>query len=247
MKIGIIVQARMGSTRLPGKVLKKIYRNETLLDLIINNLKELNHTIIIATTNKKIDRNIVNFAVNHNIDYYCGDENNVLKRFINCSLEFDITNIIRICADNVFIQNQFISQLIDNIALNYDYMSYKVGGVNTILTHWGLFGEYVTLDTLEMVQKKTNKKEYLEHLTNYIYTHPNEYKIKYWDVPKELMRTDVRLTIDNKRDFEICRNIIDYLQINDLDWSYKNILIYLEANQNLFEKMQRNIITNKKF
>ena len=126
-------------------------------------------------------------------------------------------------------------------------MSYKIGNVNSILTHWGLFGEYVTLDTLETVQKKTNKKEYLEHLTNYIYTHPNEYKIKYWDVPKELMRTDVRLTIDNKGDFEICRSIINYLQTNDLNWSYKNILIYLEANQNLFEKMQKNIITNKKF
>ena len=59
MEIGIIIQARMGSTRFPGKVLKKIYKNDTLLDVIIKNLKELNQKIIIATTNNSKDEEIV--------------------------------------------------------------------------------------------------------------------------------------------------------------------------------------------
>ena len=246
MKIGIIIQARMGSSRYPGKVLKKIYNGESLLDLLLMNLKPLNQKIIIATTKKKIDEEIIALAKNHNINYYCGDEDNVLKRFIECSKKFEISHIIRICADNIFIQTEFISKLIDNAHLNYDYMSYQINGINTILSHWGLFGEYITFEAMRKAQKRTNKKEYLEHVTNYVYTNPKEFRIKYWNVPQDLLREDVRLTIDTLEDFEICKVIIEYLNTHNLDWNYKNILNYLENNPMLSQKMRENIKKNKK-
>lgn len=246
MKIGIIVQARMGSIRYPGKVLQKIYESNRLLDLLLINLKSLNQNIIVATTENKIDEEIIETAIKHEVDYYCGDENNVLSRYIECSKKFGISPIIRICADNIFIQNEFISQLIDNSHLAYDYMSYQVNEVNTILTHWGMFGEYVTLDALEKVQQNTTQGEHLEHVTNYIYTHPKEFRIKYWNVPKELWRDDIRLTIDTVEDFKICKEIIEYLKIHNLDWNYNNIINYLESSPQLFEKMRENIKKNKK-
>jgi len=247
MKLGVIIQARMGSTRFPGKVLEEMYNGQTLLDLILMNLKALSQQLIIATTDQKIDESIINVAKSHRVDYYCGDEENVLERFINAAEYFQISDIIRICADNVFVQNEFLMKLIDNAHLNYDYMSYEINGINAILTHWGFFGEYVTLNALKKVKSKTNKLMYQEHVTNYIYTHPNEFNIKYWDVPQKLSLEDVRLTIDTVEDFDICVDIIEYLNTHNLEWNYKNIINYLENNPKLFQKMRENIKKNRKF
>lgn len=247
MEIGIIVQARMGSTRFPGKVLTKIYKNNTLLDVIIQNLKKLNQKIIIATTNNYKDEEIVKVVKKHNLDYFRGDEQNVLKRFIDCAKKFKIKNIIRICADNCFIQNEFISSYLYKFNLRYDYISYRVSNINGILTHWGLFGEFVSLKALKIVQKRTNKKEYLEHVTNYVYTHPNQFKIKYIEAPEELLRDDIRLTIDTVEDLKICKNIVKYLTDNNIEWKYQKIIDYIENNQDLLEIMRENIKKNKKF
>lgn len=244
--IAIIIQARTGSTRFKCKTLKKIYNEHSILDLIIENLKSLNCKIIIATTDRESDKEIVSTAIKYDLDYYCGDENNVLKRFIECALEFNVSKIIRVCADNVFIQLKFISTLIKNRNSNFDYMSYKIGETNAILTHWGLFGEFVTLKALKTVQQKTINNFYLEHVTNYIYTHPNEFKIKFFDVPQELLRRDVRLTIDTLDDFKICKNIIKYLTQRHLIWNYINILEYLNKFPSVLKDMLINIKRNEK-
>lgn len=246
MKIGIIIQARMGSTRYPKKVLQKIHKEQTILDIILLNLKTINYPLIVATTTQNEDDMIIDLAKKHEVDYYRGDEKNVLKRFIGAAEKYEISEIIRICADNVFIQNEFISHLINKSHLKYDYMSFEINGTNAILTHWGLFGEYVTLNALKRVQKLTDKQEYLEHVTNYIYTNSPDFKIKLWSVPKILMRKDVRLTIDTIEDFELCKIIIDYLDTHNLDWNYTNIINYLQKNPNLFQKMQENIKKNRK-
>jgi len=151
-----------------------------------------------------------------------------------------------VCSDNIFIQNEFILSLINNISLHYDYVSYRINDLNAILTHWGLFGEYVTLDALKKVQTKANTKEYFEHVTNYIYTHPEEFKIKYLDVPLEIKRRDIRLTIDTIEDFRICKNIIEILEENNLKWNYKNILSIINNNKEILDQMKISINNNKK-
>lgn len=244
--IGIIVQARMGSTRFKGKVLKKIYNDETILDITLKNLKPLNCDIIIATSTNKLDNDIVKFAIKNNLKYYCGDEFNVLKRFIDSALEFNISKIIRICSDNIFIQPKLLSPFIEYNNSNYDYISYKIGDKNAILTHWGLFGEYVSLEALKKVLKRTKNKNHLEHITSYIYKNPNDFNIHFLDVPSELMREDIRLTIDTFEDYIICKKIIHYLNAKKLDWDYKNILNFINKNSDILDIMKKNIEKNKK-
>ncbi len=236
--IGIIIQARTGSTRLKNKVLKKIFNEYSILDLMINNLKTLKCKIIIATTFNQSDKDIVKIAIKHQVDYFCGDESNVLKRFINCAKEFKISKIIRVCADNVFIQPQFLSKFIKFKNKNYEYMSYKVGEINSILSHWGLFGEYVTLKALQKVSNMTENEVDLENVTYYIYSHSSKFEIKYFNVPNKLKRSDIRLTIDTINDFEICKKIIYFLEKNKLNWDYENILKYIDKNPSILEEMQ---------
>ncbi|MFW9930754.1 MAG: hypothetical protein ACFFD1_15300, partial [Candidatus Thorarchaeota archaeon] len=99
---------------------------------------------------------------------------------------------------------------------------------------------------LEKVQKMTTDPEFLEHVTNFIYTHPKDFNIKYWKAPQELLREDVRLTIDTVEDLEICKVLIEFLNRHNLEWSYANIINYLESNPQLFYKMKENIKKNKK-
>lgn len=236
----------MGSVRLKGKVLKQIYEEKTILDFIINNLKKINHKIIIATTKSSSDKEIVEKAKFHNVEYYCGDEDNVLRRFIECARTYDVSEIIRVTADNVFIQPYFVNQIINMNKSSLDYISFKIGTQNTVLMHLGLFCEFATLNALEKVASKTSNKKDLEHVTYYIYNHPREFKIKYLEVPKELHRNDIRLTIDTMEDFEICKNIIYYLKQNEIQWHYNNILNYIKSKPKLLEQMKRNIIKMKK-
>jgi len=232
----------MGSARLKGKVLKKIYENETILDFIITNLKKLNYKIIIATTQKALDKKIVKKAKFHNVDYYCGDEDNVLKRYIECAKKYNVSEIIRVTGDNVFIQPYFVDQIINKNKSYLDYISYKIGSQNVLQNHLGFFCEFVTLNALEKVACKTTNKKDLEHVTYHIYNHPRKFKIKYLEVPKELHRNDIRLTIDTIEDFEICEKIIKYLKENGIEWQYNNILDYIQKNPRILEQMKRNII-----
>ncbi|MHA2338402.1 MAG: cytidylyltransferase domain-containing protein [Candidatus Hodarchaeales archaeon] len=240
-KTAIIIQARMGSTRLKGKILKIIDKNKTILDLLLENLKSLNQKIIIATTNNRADMDIIETANNHDLDWFRGDEDNVLKRYIDCANEYNISRIIRITSDNVFVQPELIKPLIENKNQALDYISYKVREKNVILTHWGLFGEYIKLDALKKIHSVSKAKIDLEHVTYYIYTHENEFNIELWDVPPKLNRFDIRLTIDTIEDFNICKEIVKYLRENNLEWHYRNILGYIDGNSDLKERIKRNI------
>lgn len=231
----------MGSTRFPGKVLAKIHKDDTLLDVIIKNLNKLNQKIIIATTNTKKDEEIVKVCKNHKLDYFRGDEENVLQRFIDCAIKFKIKNIIRVTSDNIFIQPSLISPLIEHNRSDLDYISYKIGNKNVVLSHWGFFGEYVTLKALKKVKLLTNKKEDLEHVTSYIYHHPDEFNIELWDAPKELQRNDIRLTIDTIEDFKICQKVLNFIKKKDLEPNHKNILKFINKNPGVLEEMKAQI------
>ena len=96
----IILQARLGSTRFPKKIFKKIL-NKTILEYLINRLKisKLTKKIIVATTTKKIDLPIVKLCRRMKIDCFRGSEKDVLKRYFDCAKKYNVKNIIRITSD----------------------------------------------------------------------------------------------------------------------------------------------------
>ena len=243
--LAIIIQARLASTRYPGKILKPIYKEKTVLDLLLENLETLNIKLVIATTFNESDKAIIETAHKHGVDYFRGDENNVLKRYIDCAKEHGINKIIRITSDNVFIQPDLIKPLINLEDSDYDYASYQIGNKNVVLTHWGFFGEFVTLKALEKVISKSSDKKDLEHVTYYIFNHPYDFNLSFLNVPPELERDDIRLTIDIKEDFEICKEILNHLFRNNIDMNYKNILNYINNNPLLLERMKYNIKHSK--
>ena len=144
MNYAFVVQARLGSTRLPGKILKPFYGNQSILDLMVHKLSAIsNIPVIIATTNSVINEPIEKKALALGVKCFRGEENDVLKRFIDVAEYFDIQGIFRICSDNPFLDVHAARQLVE-IAMKScnDYISFDIDGTPSIKTHFGFWGEF---------------------------------------------------------------------------------------------------------
>ena len=128
-KINVIVQARMGSKRLPGKTLMKI-KDKPMLWHIINRLNQISEVdrIIIATSNSQADNEIYDMATYYNIDCFQGSESDVLNRFYNASLLFPSDDVIRVTGDCPLIDPQTIKKTNKIIYFKkYDYACVACG------------------------------------------------------------------------------------------------------------------------
>ena len=113
MQFGIIVQARMGSKRFPGKVLEE-YKGISILKVLIDKLKFINmgNKLIVATTKNKNDKKLIEFCKKNNIKYFIGPTNNVLERYYKCAKKYNVKNIIRLTADCPFIDSSLLRKMI---------------------------------------------------------------------------------------------------------------------------------------
>ena len=245
--ITLIVQARVGSTRLPNKILLPFFEQKSIISLIIEKLKSLpNTTIVLATTTNEKDTILADTAKSLHIKSYRGSENDVLARFICAAKQYNATRIIRICSDNPFLDIASLKELVEiGEQSNNDYVSFLVNDKPSIKTHFGFWAEYVTLEALEKVQAATQESIYHEHVTNYIYTHPQDFKIEWLKTPEVLQgREDIRLTIDTQQDFIDAQEI--YKHYVDNNMTIEDLVGYLDQNPSLLEKMKKEIKLNTK-
>ena len=124
--IDCIIQARLGSTRYPKKILQKISNNKTVLEFLLDQLQNSKSIdkIIIATTNLDEDDEIVNFCQEKNILFFRGDELNVLKRYYDCAKNFKSENILRVTSDCPLIDPNLIDYGINKFYEgDYDYLT----------------------------------------------------------------------------------------------------------------------------
>lgn len=247
-EVGIIIQARTGSKRFPNKVILNYYDDKSILEIIIRNLLSVysNRNIILATTLASKDDVLVNLASRLEVATFRGDEENVLQRFIDAANFYKYKYIIRVCADNPFMLVKSIDQLLSINYGGYDYVGYYVDeNTPAIKSHLGLYPELINLEALEKVQKKTNDEKYLEHVTNYIYTNPTLFNIKWIKVDNEVFfRDDIRLTIDTFEDFKISQEIYKYYNLKDL--SLSELLKIIDNNPSIKIRMKQQIGNNKK-
>jgi spore coat polysaccharide biosynthesis protein SpsF (cytidylyltransferase family) len=241
----IIIQARTGSTRLPGKMLLPFFKEQSIFDLILERLTRVfgKENIILATTDSSKDDVLADKVKQENIKVFRGSENDVLKRFIDCAEKFHVNDIIRVCADNPFIDTGLMKELI-GCEEAADYISFKIGERPSIKTHYGFFAERVTLAALKKANAASNEQLYHEHVTNYIYTYSSDFKIK-WLLAPELIaaRSDIRLTIDTLEDFETCKEIYSRLPEN---FSYEDVIHVIDNIPGVTQKMTTQIEKNGK-
>ena len=249
MNCGIIIQARMGSTRLPRKILREFYDRKSLIEIIINNLQKLDSAhVIVATSINPNNNELVTFLEKRNIPVYRGSENDVLSRFIGAAETYGIDGIVRICSDNPFLDRQGIEHLIEKgKTSDADYIGYRINNTPSIKTHFGFWGEFVTLNALKRVDATTKDKMSHEHVTIHMYTHPDEFKCEWIECPAYLQgRNDIRLTVDNEEDFINAQEVYSALCSIDPNFGLQDVVKYIDSHSELQESMKKMIANNQK-
>lgn len=247
--VGIVIQARVGSSRLPGKVARPFFEGKNILEIIIDRLKQTNLPVVLATTTHSADDLLETVALSKGITCFRGSENNVLDRFIQASSPFEYA--FRICADNPFLSMALMKEMRERaqeIDYDFDYMSYRISGIPAILTHFGVFGELVRSAALLDVASKTQDAFYLEHVTNYIYKHPAEFNINWLDIDNEtFISPDIRMTVDTQEDFELIQNLYVQLtsQFHSVELDAVNTFLEGHPEYMLKMKKQKEINTKK--
>ena len=203
--IGAIIQARMGASRLPGKVLKKI-SGEALIQHQIDRIKKSNNLekIIVATTKHPIDDDIVNFCYDNNIDYFRGSEDDVLSRYYECAKYHGISTIVRLTADCPLIDPTVIDKVINLFfESEVDYSSNTVPP-ETSLWPDGSDVEVFSFKALKRAYEESTKKEEREHVTFYFWKEKsNDFKTAQLDNNEDWSK--YRYTVDYIEDFKVLK------------------------------------------
>ena len=195
---GIIIQARTGSTRLPGKILKVI-NDRTLLDHIIDRLQELSieATVVIATSTLRGDDAVERFCKEKGVCCFRGSESNVLNRYYECAKEYGFDHIVRLTADNPFVDVEEVERLI----------TYHMEQGNDFTESFsqlpiGVGAEIFSFAALEEDMKKATMPHHFEHVDEYILENMELFKTGILSVPERKNRPEVLLTVDTQADYE---------------------------------------------
>jgi spore coat polysaccharide biosynthesis protein SpsF len=227
-----IIQARTGSTRLPGKVMLDLSGKSMLVRGVERIQKsKLLDNIVIATTTKPADNKIVELCKKMDWDYYCGNEEDVLDRYYYAAKEFQAKNVVRITSDCPLIEPAIIDQIIEKflkLGADVDYIS-NVFPVRTYPR--GLDTEMMSFSCLERCWKEDLNPAYREHVTQYIQHNPKAFKIREIHHLEDL--SFMRWTVDTSEDLEFVRKIFSHFRETHFSWT--DILEFLQKNPSLME------------
>ena len=227
MNINISIEARMTSTRLPGKVMMPI-NGKINLAIMIDRIKKskLVDNIIVATTINKEDDEIVNWCKDNDIGYFRGSEDNVYQRVLDTHIEFKSDIVVELTGDCPLLDPTIIDKAIKLYQDNdYDYVytnsNYPLG----------MAVQVYSLPILKSVS--TNRElEYqdMEHVTPYIYT-SGKYKLLAMEPENNQILKDLSVTLDTKEDFEVISNVCK--GFDDFDFSLEDIVNFANNNPQL--------------
>ena len=204
-----IIQARLGSTRLPGKVLKKIL-GKTVLEHIVERLHyaEKIDQIIIATSILRENDPIEELARKKEIPCFRGSEDDVLNRFYQAALQYKGDIVVRVTGDCPLVDPFVVDKIIDyHLSHGGDYTS------NTIKRTFprGIVAEVFTFDVLKRLCQMELDPAYREHVTQYILHNPENFKINSFTQEEIPFDTNWRWVLDTQADYEFIQNIFSQL------------------------------------
>ncbi|MGR9073097.1 MAG: cytidylyltransferase domain-containing protein [Gammaproteobacteria bacterium] len=204
-RVGIILQARTGSLRLPGKVLLP-FGGSTLLGWILDRCQSAPWPLIVATTDLPQDSAIVGYCKERDATYFCGSETDVLDRYYRCAETFGFEHVIRLTADNPFTDIEELARLVTfHLERCFDY-SQSIARLPV-----GIGAEIFSHNALMISWREGRELQHREHVNEYILENPQNFSIGCLDVPLNKRRRSLALTIDTREDYDRIRLLAETL------------------------------------
>ena len=223
----IFLQARMGSSRLPGKTLK-VLKDKPLIMCVIERLKLINNCKIVLLTSARLKDDILEKWCNeNNILCFRGSEENVLERYYEATQFYKADNIIRATGDNPLVEPYLAQKLLKkHIEIKADYSSNK-SEIGSNLPD-GLGVEIFTSEALKISMDKSTQEHHFEHVNEYILENKDKFRIyKDSNVPELVDKSYIRLTVDTVEDFKIVEKIFNHIDFH-IDINYKDLMEIVE-------------------
>ncbi|WP_414733591.1 cytidylyltransferase domain-containing protein [Acetobacterium carbinolicum] len=229
MKVICIVQARVGSSRLPGKVLKVIC-GKTVLQHVAERLRRVKNIdeLIIATTELDADDQIIDECLKLNIKYFRGSEKNVLSRYYLAAKENQADIVVRVTSDCPLIDPKTVEKIIDCYLTNHNIYDYVSNTIDRTFPR-GLDAEVFSFASLQRSFISASKEYEREHVTPYIYQHLDEFKI--FQYKNKIDYSDFRWTLDTEEDFQVIRIIYEALYEKKQEFDFADILDFVQKNE----------------
>lgn len=243
MKPGIVVQARLGSSRLSNKMKEEIIPGVNVLEFVTRPLAALGYPLVIAMPDSPDHREFAASLEAGTRNFHFGSEQDVHQRFLTAAGEYGFDAVVRVCADNPFLNVGYLKELLAAWNPDLDYLTFfDKSGTPAMKTHYGLFAEIASVDRLRAIRNLTTDPYYLEHVTPYFYEHPGSFRIGRLPMPEPFWSgIPLRLTLDTSADLENLRLIAGSVDVQHVE----AILAYV-TKTGLLARMQSEILRNAK-
>lgn len=206
MNSAIFLQARLGSSRLNQKIIKDL-AGKKLIEQVTDRLKialELINDLVIVTSYDSINTLTEIYKDDPLVKVIQGSEDNVLERYYKANLEIEADIIIRATADNPFVSIEHLFEI-------FEYHIEKKADISHYMgLPWGAGVEIINSKALNNAFQNANTKYQLEHVTPYLYEHPELFHIEEPFVEDSINRPDIRITIDEEEDFQLAETLFNH-------------------------------------
>jgi len=239
-RVVAIIQARMGATRLPGKVLMDV-AGQPMLERVVNRASrsKIVSNVVIATTTQPGDDSIASLCEAHGWQHFRGSETDVLDRYYQAALAFRADIIVRITADCPLIEPEIIDRIVNEFLSVYkdaDYVS------NTLIRTFprGLDVEVISYSALTKAWQEDHDPVSREHVTPYIWRQPDKFKIH--SITNDDDYSYMRWTVDTAEDLAFVRKVYDHFKDDTFSWREVLELLkehpeWLEINRDVQQKV----------
>lgn len=224
---GVVVQARMSSTRLPGKVLMDV-EGKPMLQRQIERLRAGvgDLPVMVATSESPSDEPIDALCERLGTPCFRGSLNDVMLRFIQCAKKHELTHVVRVGGDDPLIDPDCCTELVrlhKEKAYDFMYASNRDGWP------FGCAAELISVAALERIHAATKEPLYLEHTIPYFFHHPEQFEMLRVHAPAALNRPDWAFTVDYPEDLELVRRVFRELRSEGDYFSLNRVIRLIEG------------------
>ncbi|MDB3987464.1 hypothetical protein N9422_02680 [Candidatus Pelagibacter sp.] len=228
-KLVAALACRNTGSRLYGKPMQNLDNGKTIIGELVNSIKthKIVKKICLGIAKGPSNYSFKEYATQNSLSYIFGDEIDVLSRLVKCGNHTKATDILRITTENPFVYLDNIENAWQIHKNNNNDLTATDGG--PLGTHFEIF----KLDALKISHKKGSKKHRSEHCDLYVMDNLKDFKVEIIELPKNLLRSEYRLTVDNPEDLILCKNIYKKFKKRSPNIPLNKIINYLDKNPKL--------------